>query len=354
MSRIPSRRRKKFALITAGILATLFAAGVIVLFALAGRVVAPVGDDAENALAHQSGAATNILLVGSDARSEKGTLRGKADSIQVMRFVDGKPPALLWIPRNLAVRYDRGKRVAIEEISTPLQSGGLDDQIDVVERAISMKIHHVAVINFFGLRRLIDAVGGLHVTNPEPITTNIFHGRSWNFAAGRIPLNGQQAMIYARVRENKLNKRESDSSRGARQQQVMEALVAKVANIRNPIRLVQVAGAADNALISDMGAWELFRTAGKLHENSAKILECRLGGTFELIDSNNVQMQLPDLADDAGGFLTVAGGGLGILLVADEHNGDVLRIFRIHGKPRSFTPKSQRYPVGCTVSGVPR
>ena len=41
-------------------------------------------------------------------------------------------------------------------------------------------------------------------------------------------MNGQRALIYSRIRENRLDPRESDFTRGARQQAVMQAATAKL------------------------------------------------------------------------------------------------------------------------------
>ena len=41
-------------------------------------------------------------------------------------------------------------------------------------------------------------------------------------------MNGQRALIYSRIRENRLNPRENDFTRGARQQAVMQAATSKL------------------------------------------------------------------------------------------------------------------------------
>ena len=45
-------------------------------------------------------------------------------------------------------------------------------------------------------------------------------------------MDGRRALIYSRIRENKLNPAESDITRGRRQQDVIQALLAKLTSFR--------------------------------------------------------------------------------------------------------------------------
>ena len=44
-------------------------------------------------------------------------------------------------------------------------------------------------------------------------------------------MNGEQALIYSRIRENQLNPGENDLTRGARQQAVAQAATAKLTSV---------------------------------------------------------------------------------------------------------------------------
>ena len=86
-----------------------------------------------------------------------------------------------------------------------------------------------------GLRQLpdasIDALGGVEIDVPKPILSNRFdcpyatdarcqQWQGWRFAKGKQKMNGKRALIYSRVRENRLDSAENDLTRGERQQDV--------------------------------------------------------------------------------------------------------------------------------------
>ena len=50
-------------------------------------------------------------------------------------------------------------------------------------------------------------------------------------------MDGRRALIYSRIRENRLNPRETDFTRGARQQAVMQAATAKLTRPRRSSKL---------------------------------------------------------------------------------------------------------------------
>src|SRR5207247_1361252 len=61
--------------------------------------------------------------------------------------------------------------------------------------------------------------------------------QGWRFAKGMQHMNGQRARVYSRIRENKLNPRESDVTRTERQQAVIQALLAKLTGLGVMVKL---------------------------------------------------------------------------------------------------------------------
>jgi anionic cell wall polymer biosynthesis LytR-Cps2A-Psr (LCP) family protein len=90
-------------------------------------------------------------------------------------------------------------------------------------------------------------------------------------------MSGHMALIYSRIRENRLNPSDSDISRGVRQQQVMQATLSKLASAGTFFRLPFSGGSLMKPLSTDLStndfvqlAWIKFRAGTNLH--------CRLGG----------------------------------------------------------------------------
>src|ERR1051325_6313354 len=90
-------------------------------------------------------------------------------------------------------------------------------------------------------------------------------------------MNGQRALVYSRVRKNLLNPGDSDITRGERNQQVLQALMSKLASFSTFMRMPFIGGDLMKPLATDLSAnnfialgWAKFRADHTLH--------CRLGG----------------------------------------------------------------------------
>ena len=92
-------------------------------------------------------------------------------------------------------------------------------------------------------------------------------------------MNGQRALIYSRIRENVLDPSETDVTRGARQQLVMDALTSK---FTSPGTLIQVpfdGASLAKPLTTDLSAGQLAQLGWvKFRASGAGSVHCRLGG----------------------------------------------------------------------------
>ena len=95
-------------------------------------------------------------------------------------------------------------------------------------------IQHVVIVDFNSFKDLIDAEGGITVDVPRKILSNRFdcpyataqrcqEWQGWRFDKGKQHMDGERALIYSRIRENRLDPSENDLTRGARQQAVAQA-----------------------------------------------------------------------------------------------------------------------------------
>jgi polyisoprenyl-teichoic acid--peptidoglycan teichoic acid transferase len=94
---------------------------------------------------------------------------------------------------------------------------------------VGIPVDYYAVMDFVGFRRMIDMVGGIDIVNASVITDptyNWLNGRTAGFylATGPQHLDGDHALAYVRSRHGS-----SDWSRAGRQQQVIVALLRKMA-----------------------------------------------------------------------------------------------------------------------------
>ena len=276
---------------------------------------------------------TGVLMLGTDhslAASRTGDRH--SDSITILR-TDPAHRRLYYlsIPRDLRTTipgYGEAK------INTAYQVGGPRLAIQAVENATghAIPINHVVLVNFGEFKDLIDAVGGIDIVVSERIQSKFDcpYGTAarcarwpgWRFQPGKQHMNGQRALVYSRVRKNLLNPGDSDITRGERNQQVLQALMSKLAGFDTFMRLPFIGGDLTKALATDMSAndfaalgWSKFR---------GRTIHCRLGGT------------------STGGDITPS-----------EDNANV--ILMVLGKSAVQPPKpsGDTYPPGCLL-GTPR
>jgi polyisoprenyl-teichoic acid--peptidoglycan teichoic acid transferase len=233
--------------------------------------------------------AANTLLIGTDHSDNGQPGRSSdqhSDSLMVLH-TDPKSHRLVFLslPRDLRATIPG---YGSSKINTAMQLGGPKLAIRTVEDFTGLPINHVVIVDFGSFVSLIDAVGGIDVNVPENILSNRFdcpystatrcqQWQGWRFHKGMTHMNGHTALIYSRIRENRLNPADSDISRGVRQQQVMQATLSTLASVGTFFRLPFDGGNLMKPLSTDLStnefiqlAWIKFRAGTTLH--------CRLGG----------------------------------------------------------------------------
>ena len=119
--------------------------------------------------------------------------------------------------------------------------------IKTVESNTHIHIDHFVVVNFDGLKDMVNAVGGVPECNTKPINDP---KSGLHLSAGHHMLNGRQALGYVRARYTLGNG--SDLERITRQQAFMSALVSRVkAKELNPIALYRFLDAATRSITID-------------------------------------------------------------------------------------------------------
>jgi LCP family protein required for cell wall assembly len=248
---------------------------------------------AKAALTHQSGLllshSTTILLLGTDNAPIAGrTGDMHSDSIMLMRTDPGHHRLyFLSVPRDLVVPIPGA---STQKINAAFQIGGPTLAIKTIHEFTGLPINHVMIVNFAAFRDLIDAIGGIDVNVPRPIRSNRFDcpyatqarcqkWTGWRFAKGKQHMNGERALIYSRIRENLLDPAETDITRGARQQAVIDAVTAKLSSPMTFLRLPFSGASYVKPLATDLSAWQLLQLGWvKFRASGASSVHCRLGG----------------------------------------------------------------------------
>ncbi|MBA2476864.1 MAG: LCP family protein [Actinobacteria bacterium] len=284
---------------------------------------------------------TILLLLGTDHSTTIVQRAGsrRADSIMLLRTdPEHHRLAFLSIPRDLRVDIPGH---GPNKINAAFQLGGAPLALQTVRAFTGLRANHVALVDFNDFRGLIDAVDGIEVDVPGPILANKFdcpyatqaacdRWAGWRFGRGPQEMDGRRALVYARIRDNRLNTAESDLTRGERQQQVVQAIGKKVLSPLTVIRLPFIAGEIVRPLTTDLSAAQ-FAQLGWLRFRSSpeRTLRCRLGGTPDTI------------------------GGQAFLL-ASEENRNTIAMFTGAAAPQPPLPGSGPFGPGCFVGASPR
>ncbi|HXK15940.1 MAG TPA: LCP family protein, partial [Gaiellaceae bacterium] len=234
---------------------------------------------------------TTVLLLGTDNARVGGREGDRhSDSIMLLR-TDPSHHRLYYlsIPRDLEVPIPGA---ATQKINAAFQIGGAALAIKTIHDFTSLDVNHVIVVNFGDFKDLINAIGGIDVNVPKPIRSNRFDcpyatqarcdkWQGWRFKKGMQHMSGERALIYSRIRENVLDPGETDVTRGARQQLVIDALTSKFTSPGTLIGLPFDGGSLAKPLTTDLSAGQLMQLGWvKFRASASSSVHCRLGGDF--------------------------------------------------------------------------
>ena len=176
-----------------------------------------------------AGKAVNILVMGTDRRSEEQTTGTDAtaaewipgaqrtDTIMVLHIdADRQGASLISIPRDTWL-YVPG--YGMNKVNAAFSFAGPSLAVETIEQMTGIRIDHLAVVDWDGLKNITDSLGGVTLTVPRTIEDPHNHV-VWT--KGRQTLSGAQALLYVRQRYGLPN---GDLDRVRRQQAYLLALM---------------------------------------------------------------------------------------------------------------------------------
>ena len=193
----------------------------------------------------------------------------RADTLMLIRAGGGTFNKLS-IPRDTFAEIPG---YAPTKINAAYSFGGAALQIKTVEQFLGIQIDHLAIVDFTGFEKLIDAVGGVEVNVPNKLCADISGGagggqggvtlrlhKGWN------TLDGEKALAYSRVREpvecpgpgkSAFTLGYNDYNREQAQQSVINGIKSRLTDpLRLPYNFIHgpiIGWQAPKAFVSDMG-----------------------------------------------------------------------------------------------------
>ena len=246
-----------------------------------------------------------ILLMGIDSTDEvlEQNAIANGDTLILITFNPKTLNATMFsIPRDsyVPIACWSGKP---ENKITHAAAYGNDCMINTIQDYFDVNIDYYAKINFKGLVKLVDAVGGVEVDVPKVLCTDdSSRGDEVCIQPGHQTLNGEQALVYARNRKQLAN---GDFGRAEHQQEIIMALINKIKTINDVSTFMDILNTVSNSMDTNLTTKQIlsFYNVGKdilkksVSTDSSNLINVQrlyLQGTGQMIYDERARMVLWD------------------------------------------------------------
>jgi LCP family protein required for cell wall assembly len=219
----------------------------------------------------------NILVMGSDTRVGQGGEGGSAkvystaqsDVVMLVHLYQGRHRALIMsIPRDTWVtlptcKTKTGTNGGFEgKFNEAFTIGGPACTIKLVKQVTGLPVDHFVVVDFNGVKDVINGLGGVHICLKTALHDPVGggEGSGLDLKAGPQLVFGNQGLALLRARHHIGDG--SDISRMTRQHAFLSAMVRQVEQtslLTNPVRLYGLLDAATRSITTDPGLGGLLK-----------------------------------------------------------------------------------------------
>ena len=246
-----------------------------------------------------------MLLMGIDSTDEvlEKNAIANGDTLILITFNPKTLNAtMISIPRDSYVPIACWSDKAENKI-THAAGYGTDCMMQTIEDYFGVNIDYYAKINFKGLVKLVNAVGGVEVNvdaDQTLCTDDSSRGGQVCIKPGLQTLNGEQALVYARNRKQLAN---GDFGRGLHQQEIVMALIDKIKDIDKVSTFTKILDTISNSMDTNLTTKQLLsfynigkdiakRSASKESSNLLNIQQLYLQGQGQMIYDERMRMVL--------------------------------------------------------------
>lgn len=221
----------------------------------------------------------SILFVGVDDSDNRGqgSDHSRSDAL-VLATLNKKTHTIkmLSIPRDSYVYIPKvGYK---DKITHAHAMGGTTTTRDTVEALLDVPIDYYVRMNFNAFIDVVDALGGIEAEVPYALhELDEFDKFTINLKPGMQHLNGSEALALARTR-----KQDSDIERGKRQQEILSAIINKVASVGSISKYDDVIKAIGDNMKTNMKYDEMKSFLSYLTKGVPRIDTLNLEGTDDM------------------------------------------------------------------------
>ncbi len=205
-----------------------------------------------------------VLILGTDNRPTSGP-GSKEPGANFNPNLANSDTIMLWrvgagTSRRLSIPRDTVAEIpghGLGKINAGYAIGGPALELKTIEQFTGLKINHMIIVDLAAFPPFIDAIGGIDVKT-EKVCANVSGGTkdggfTLNLPAGVNHLNGEQALLYSRIRENPCNPADNDLTRVQHQQDILNAIKSQLFSVGTFFHLPWASWDAPKVLRTDMG-----------------------------------------------------------------------------------------------------
>lgn len=202
----------------------------------------------------------SVLILGVDEREGD---KGRSDTMIVLTVNPTiQSTKMLSIPRDT---YSEIVGMGFEDkLNHAYAFGGIEMSLATVEHFLDIPIDYVVQVNMESFKEIIDAVGGVSVTNSLE-----FNVDQYSFPKGELSLNGEEALVFVRMR---MDDPRGDFGRQDRQKQVIQGILQKGATLSSLLKYKSIFEAIGNNVRTNMTFDEMVDVQ-KNYRDAAKSVE---------------------------------------------------------------------------------
>ncbi len=232
----------------------------------------------------------NILLIGQDRRPGEGRQRSDAMILCTINL-DQKKLIMTSFLRDTYVQYPDG--YIDHKLNSAYQWGGMSLLNATLELNYGIHVDGNVEVDFDKFKQLVDLMGGVDIALSEAEAGVLSAGNRPDIGPGYQRLNGEQALIYARIR-----KLDSDFGRTNRQRTVLKSMLQSCKG-SSVSTLMELLKSALNLVTTDMSDRQIMRLATEvlpmLKDLEVTTQYIPAEGTYTHARVNGMSVLLPDL-----------------------------------------------------------
>lgn len=245
-----------------------------------------------------------VLLMGVDSTDEAldKNSTGNGDALMLITFNPKTLNAtILSIPRDSYVYLPN---MGTENKITHAAWGGTSNMINTIERFTDIDINYYVKINFKGVVKLVDLLGGITVNVPIDFCEQDSN-RNWGDSTicldeGEQTLNGEQALALARHRKTLLT---GDLQRGTNQQLVVQGMLNSAKNIKSANQALSILDTLSNNMDTNfttkqlLSFYDIFKVILETSSNKDNLINIQklyLSGVTQGIYDERTDLVLSD------------------------------------------------------------